>query len=311
MTGAVRNAASKGRACPGCGSFRSSHFADERLDQQKVSEFTYASRKQPEFMCLKLVCCLDCDLVFAPLPPDNSFLSGAYADAAYDSVEEASCAARSYARALQAPLRNLASRSAAVDVGAGSGPLLPWLKRSGFREVIGIEPSRQAIAAASPEVVPWLREGMFSASALENTPLALICSFMTLEHLRDPGQFARTAFDLLEPDGMVAVVVHNRSGFLNRMLGMKSPIIDVEHLQLFNPRSITVLLECAGFEDIQVKSISNSYPLRYWLRLMPLPATLKRVVAYVLERTGLANLRIALRVGNIIATGKKTRQELK
>lgn len=311
MTGAMPNAFSKDRACPGCGSLRSSHFADERIDQQKVSEFTYASRKQPEFMCLRLVCCSDCDLVFAPQPPDNSFLSDAYADAAYDSVEEASCAARSYARALQAPLRSLASRSTAVDVGAGSGPLLPWLKRSGFREVIGIEPSRQAIAAASPEVRPWLREGMFSAAALKDTSLALICSFMTLEHLRDPGQFARTAFDLLEPDGMVAVVVHNRSGFLNRVLGMKSPIIDVEHLQLFNPRSIAVLLERAGFEDIQVKAISNAYPLRYWLRLMPLPGILKRSLAYIFERTGLANLRIALRVGNIIATGKKTRQELK
>lgn len=301
--------ASAGRACPGCGSRSRSPFAAENIDRSRVTAFTYASRKAPEYMCLELVCCEDCDLVYAPYPPDPDFLSTSYAEAAYDSSEEARCAADSYIRALRPRLRALPSRHAAVDVGAGSGPLLPLLRQAGFSAVVGIEPSRAAIEAAADEVRPMLREGMFTPQMLEGLEPTLICSFMTLEHLDEPGEFARTAHALLAPGGMVAVVVHNRRGLLNRLMGMKSPIIDVEHLQLFSPASITALLKNAGFTEIQVSPIWNSYPLRYWLRLAPLPAPLRKALLWFAQKSGLAGLKIAAPVGNMLATARKRSME--
>ena len=44
-------------------------------------------------------------------------------------------------------LPELSLRKGAVDIGAGSGPLLPWLVESGFDPVLGVEPSRSAISA--------------------------------------------------------------------------------------------------------------------------------------------------------------------
>ncbi|RJG07726.1 class I SAM-dependent methyltransferase [Noviherbaspirillum cavernae] len=274
-----------------------------------MNDFTYASRKQPEFMCLRLVRCAQCDLVYAPSPPDTSFLTSAYADAAYDSAEEAKCAAASYAKALEPYVEHLRSRTAAVDVGAGNGALLGWLRQLGFAQVVGIEPSRAAIDAASDDVRGLLREGMFSPEMLKDVTPSLICSFMTLEHLADPGVFVKTAFELLEPGGMIAVVVHNWQGVLNRSLGLRSPIIDVEHLQLYNPKSVIALLKGAGFEAVDVCPISNSYPMRYWLRLTPLPGTMKAAMGRLLERSALADLKIPLRVGNILAVGTKPSME--
>jgi hypothetical protein len=141
--------------------------------------------------------------------------------------------------------------------------LLPWLSEIGFQPVIGVEPSRAAISAAPASIQPMLREGMFGPELLDGVKLSLLCSFMTLEHMDDPGSFAKTAFNLLEPGGMIALVVHNWQGLINRTLGLRSPIIDIEHLQLFNPTSVTTLLKQAGFEDVTVKPISNRYPLRY------------------------------------------------
>ena len=66
---------SEGRACPVCGATTHDGFAEEHIDAEKISNFTYASRKQPEFMCLRLVRCTSCNLVYAPNPPDTSFLS--------------------------------------------------------------------------------------------------------------------------------------------------------------------------------------------------------------------------------------------
>ncbi|MFM8331955.1 MAG: class I SAM-dependent methyltransferase [Candidatus Methylumidiphilus sp.] len=293
------------RSCPACGGISYAPFADERIDPSKISDFTYASRKQPEFMCLRLVRCNACDLVYAPTPPAGDFLLAAYSEAAYDSGPEAQAAARSYAKALAPYVARLGGRGAAVDVGAGSGPLLPWLSENGFSPVVGVEPSRAAIDAAPPLARPLLREGMFSKALLADVNPSLICSFMTLEHLDDPGGFAGTAYELLEPGGMLAVVVHNWRAPLNRLLGLRSPIIDVEHLQLFCPQAVRALLARAGFVSVDLKSISNAYPLRYWLRLTPLPAGLKTRIADILDRIGLADRLIPLCVGNMLAIAIK------
>lgn len=295
------------RACPVCHGDEFFPFADERIDPRQVNALTYASRKTPEFMCLRLVRCSTCDLVYAPTPPTEDFLGTAYAEADFDSAPEAVAAARSYAKALTPYVQRLPGRDAAVDVGAGSGPLLPWLKASGFSPVIGIEPSRSAIDAAPREVQAMLREGMFSAEMLQGTTPSLICSFMTLEHIADPKIFATTAHQLLEKGGGLAVVVHNWRAPLNRLLGLRSPIIDIEHLQLFSPRSLRSLLEQSGFESIEIKPIRNAYPLRYWLRLTPLPASFKRIFLRFLEVVGMADRTISLNVGNMLAFGIKPR----
>lgn len=280
-------------------------FADERVDPKLVGSLTYASRKPPEFMRLRLVRCTTCELVYAPASPTEDFLHAAYADADFDSGPEAIAAAKTYADALEFHLHAIKSRHAAVDVGAGSGPLLPFLQAQGFCPVIGIEPSRAAIDAAPPAIRPMLREGMFSTSMLAGETPSLICSFMTLEHLYDPGEFVATAHSLLEAGGAVAIVVHNWQAPLNRVLGLRSPIIDIEHLQLFSPKALRKLLQQAGFESIKLNSIRNAYPLRYWLRLTPIPATAKRCTLSMLERFGLADFNVAMNVGNVLAVGIK------
>lgn len=293
------------RVCPGCGGQSQIPYADEQIDSEKINEFTYASRKQPEFMCLRLVRCRECDLVYAPSPPPVEFLSNAYSDADFDSGPEALAAAKNYSKVLTPHIARLAGRNAAVDVGAGTGPLLPWLRECGFDPVIGIEPSRAAINAASPEVRAMLREGMFSPNLLADISPSLLCSFMTLEHLPDPGEFLRTAFDLMEPGGMLAIVVHNWRAPLNRLLGLRSPIIDVEHLQLFSPRSLKALLEKTGFTSVNMESIENTYPLGYWFRLTPLPTGIKNPIEAVLKFTGLSNIHVSLKVGNMLAVATK------
>jgi SAM-dependent methyltransferase len=296
------------RACPVCHGRDYARFADERIDPSRINALTYASRKPPEFMCLRLVRCTTCDLVYAPSPPAEDFLHAAYADADFDSGPEAMAAAKTYADALEPHIQKLAGRNAAVDVGAGSGPLLPWLQSQGFTPVIGIEPSRAAIDAAPPDVRSLLREGAFSASMLNGVTPSLICSFMTLEHLPDPGDFVNNAHSLLEAGGAIAVVVHNWRAPLNRLLGLRSPIIDVEHLQLFSPKALRELLQKAGFERIALSPIRNAYPLRYWLRLTPLPEPAKKTTLALLERFGIADRSFAMNVGNMLAVGIKPAQ---
>jgi len=293
------------RPCPICASKQYLHFANETLDEKKLTSFSYASRKQPEFMCLHLVTCSQCSLVYAPSPPTSNFLLKSYCDADYDSNDEARCAAKSYAKALKPYIKKLKLRCGAVDVGAGNGLLLPWLLKFGFKSVLGIEPSAKAIDAAPASIKPMLKQGMFDSGMINKLDLSLICSFMTLEHIDNPKEFVTSAYQSLQQEGMIAIVVHNRQGFLNRVLGLKSPIIDIEHLQLYNRDSIYYLLKSSGFKEIKIQSISNSYPLKYWLRLMPLPDKLKKWIDQLLQKLSISTIKIPLRVGNILAVGYK------
>jgi SAM-dependent methyltransferase len=297
---------SEERPCPTCGSRTYAKFANKRIADERFNEFTFASRKQPEFMCFRLVRCKRCDLVYTPNPPSKEFLESAYSSASYDSQVEAQAAAKSYAYALSPYISRFSEeRGAAVDVGAGNGALLPWLLKQGFKPVIGIEPSPAAIQAALPEIAPLIQCGMFSETLLNNIHPTLICSFMTLEHISDPKAFASNAFKALQPGGMIAIIVHNWRAPFNRLLGLRSPIIDVEHLQLYSSNSIDSLLKQAGFQAIQRTSFVNTYPLDYWLKLSPLPTSLKHIIVLLLKRLSLAKRPLSMPVGNMLAIGIK------
>lgn len=293
------------RVCPICESNKYILFLEQHIEENLLSEFSYASRKEPEFMRFKLVRCKVCDAVYAPSPPTEQFLEQAYTEAAYDSDEEAQCAAASYIKAMHPFLTDIDKTGTAIDVGAGNGALLPYLLDSGFEHVLGIEPSRAAIEAAKPDVLPYLMEGMFTAKTVHGQNNSLICSFMTLEHLREPGIFINDVYNLLSVGGKVILVVHNWRALLNRLLGRRSPIIDIEHLQLYSPASIKYLLGLHGFQNISIFNISNSYSLQYWCRLLPLPASIKGGLLRLLCLLKLQHIKIPLRVGNLMAVAEK------
>jgi len=65
------------------------------------------------------------------------------------------------------------------------------------------------------------------------------------------------------------------------------------------------MLEYAGFKDIKLKPIFNLYPLHYWLKLFPLPTSLKRSLIVWLKKLKIGYLPIPLPAGNIAIIGYK------
>ena len=169
--------------------------------------------------------------------------------------------------------------------------------------MVGIEPAAASAEAAPESLRPRIRVEPFRRATLEGEHFALVTAFQTLEHVSDPSQVVRDAYELLEVDGVILVVVHNRRALLNRLAGRRSPIFDVEHVQLFSPRSIRELLTRAGFEDVRIAGVTNRYPLRYWFKLAPLPTGLKSSLLSRLEHSRIGSLPISLRPGNLVASG--------
>ncbi len=280
-------------------------FLEASYDPARISEFSFASRKSPEFMSYRLLKCADCSTVYAQAAPPAAVLAAAYKAASYDSSEEARLAAGTYVQALLPAIAALPQKARALEIGAGTGVFLERLLDAGFADVVGVEPSSAAIASASPTIRRHLREAVFREEDFEPASFDLVACFMTLEHVSDPRPLARASLRLLRPDGVLALVTHDYTAPLNRMLGRRSPIIDIEHLQLFCPASLKRLLGDAGFGGIATKPIVNRYPLRYWARLTPIPGGLKPAALATLERVGLGGVKVSMGVGNIMAYGSK------
>ncbi len=292
------------RGCPTCGSRdESSIFAEQRLDVSSLDEHAFASRKRPEQMRLRLVNCPRCDLVYASPTPSPEALAAAYGAAAFDSAEEAGYAARSYAEQLGALLDALPDRRGALDIGTGEGAFLTELLKLGFTDVAGVEPSAAPIAAADPVIAGLIEHGVFRADIRPPGSLSLVTCFQTIEHVPDPAQLVSEAAALLKPGGILALVCHDRRAPLNRALGLRSPIVDVEHMQLFSRRSVAELLRCGGLEGIGYRPIQNRYPVRYWVRLAPLPQRLYSAVSRAVEGSGLGGRPLTVSVGNLLAWG--------
>lgn len=285
------------RACPACKATRQEAFLDERIDWAALDRMAFASRKTPEFMNLRLVRCASCGVIYAPSIPASGALVAQYERAGFDSGEEAGWAASTYAAELKEILA--IGKGAALEVGAGNGAFLGYLQEAGFSPVLGIEPSSAAIEAAEPEIRPLLSTASFEDLSVA-TRFALICCFMTLEHLADPETFLVKAAQLLQPGGTVALVVHDWSAPLNRLLGRRSPIIDIEHMQIFHAKSLEILLSRTGFTGISIRRIRNCYPLRYWIRLLPLAPKLKALALASVRTLGIDRLPVRLGVGNLL-----------
>lgn len=295
------------RDCPVCKTphEKAKLFFENNIDSGKLSSFSFASRKTPEFMTHRLVQCPVCDLVYANKPPSEDELARAYHVADYDSAEEASDAAIAYMQAMQPALLRMTQRLTALEIGTGTGVLLEHLHRAGFVKVVGVEPSHAAIAAAPEHRKAWIREGMFYERDFEPESLDLICCFMTMEHVLDPKIIANAALHLLRPGGAFITITHNYRSLVNRVLGRRSPIIDIEHMQIFSEPSIRHLFELTGFEAVSVTAFANRYDLGYWMRLSPLPGPIKSLVMRLFSWFGWSRSKLGINVGNTITVGLK------
>ncbi len=293
-------------ACPGCGSDGPfSLHSEAKVDPKRLSELTFASRKAPELMHHRLVTCPACELLFANPIPSTDAVEHAYAEASFDSADEARYASRTYALLVDRLRRSLPDSDGVLDIGTGEGSFLEELEGRGFSGLVGVEPSAAPVGAAKPAVRAMIRQEPFDPRAFEPASFALVTCFQTLEHVFEPGALVRGVFGLLKPGGAFVAVCHDRRAPANRILGRKSPIFDIEHLQLFSSGSGRTLLAQAGYERVHASRIINRYPIHYWAKLLPVPGGRKASLVESLRRSAVGRAAVGLPAGNQVLFGFK------
>lgn len=192
-----------------------------------------------------------------------------------------------------------------MDIGTGEGSFLKELLNYGVKNVVGVEPSSEAINQADETVKEYIINGFFNADNFSGKKFDLITCFQAIEHIEKPLNLFNDIYKLLNKNGALFIVCHSYDSFVNRILGMKSPIYDIEHLQIFSKKSVKKIFELSGFKNIEVFSISNNYPLSYWVKLFPFPGKIKKALLKFLNATLIGNIKIPINVGNIGCIGYK------
>jgi SAM-dependent methyltransferase len=196
----------------------------------------------------------------------DAVLSDLYAGSKVTFSEYTDIIRRDYIGPLR-PFLTRMNKESALEIGCSSGFFLEELLEEGFKEVFGCEPSVEAKEKAGPTVKNNIYSGFFKRGIYKDNSFDLVCSFQTLDHLSDPVEVVKICHDILKPGGLAFFIVHDVNGLPARILRDKSPIIDIEHIYLFNRQTLKRIFEENGFNILEISDLKNSYPLGYWLKM--------------------------------------------
>ena len=180
------------------------------------------------------------------------------------------------------------------------------LARNGFKNVYGVEPGIASAEKAKNAIrknikINILREGLYPKESFD-----VICCFHTLDHVIDPNNFLEEVYRILKRRGKVFFIVHDTNGLSVKLFGEKSPIYDIEHIYLFNAKNLRKLFYKNGFYDLKTFNVKNTYPVNYWIKLLPLPSLIKTNILKLLNITKIGLLPISLNAGNVGIVGTKS-----
>jgi len=141
-----------------------------------------------------------------------------------------------------------------IEVGCSLGTLCEELKsRNFFKRIIAIE-SIPYFAQKCRDKQVEVIEDIIENVNLNDLPVNVVISFESIEHLFSPFEFLKACNKTISGKGLLFITCPNMHGFDTSLLKTKSKSVGGEHLNLFNPKSISILLERAGFAIISLET---------------------------------------------------------
>jgi len=275
------------------------------FDPQALNPAVFSARRLPDRVHYRMVKCDTCGLIRSDPVAPSELVAQLYQQSRFTYSDEVSDLKRTYGRYL-AKLDDYGARKGALlEIGCGNGFFLEQALAQGYRSVRGVEPSQAAVNQAAPAVrdaivCDLMRPGLFGPSEFD-----VICLFQVFDHVPDPGALLDACLTALRPGGLVLSLNHNVEAVSARLLGERSPIVDIEHTYLYSPRTMTRLFVAHGFQVLKAGPVWNRYSLRYLVRLLPLPAGPKRKALGWLQRHAIGALRLSVPLGNLYLVAQK------
>ena len=98
---------------------------------------------------------------------------------------------------------------------------------------------------------------------------------------------------------------HNVNSLLPTLLGSKASTFDIEHIHLWSPKTMKLILEKNGFEVVTIKNIATGYLLGHALERLPIFSLLKKILINFIKWVHLDKVTIRLPIENMLILSKK------
>jgi SAM-dependent methyltransferase len=276
------------------------NFQDEAFTAE-----VFSARRLPDLVHYCIVQCNTCGLVRSDPVVDQQALANLYLQSALTYARDIPNLRRTYGTYLRKLERYKTQKECFLEIGCGNGFLLEEALSQGYKEVVGVEPSKSAVEQANPELRGLIYNDMMRPDLLSEK-VDTIAMFQVFDHIPNPNEFLAVCAETLIPGGLILAFNHNIEAVSARILGEKSPIIDIEHTFLYSPDTIQKLFQKNGFHVLEAGSARNYVNLFSILRLLPIPRKFKTKLLAVLERAPtLGRIRMSLPLGNLYLIAQK------
>ncbi len=263
-------------------------------------DMSFTARKTPNITRFRVVQCTGCGLVFSTPVPDISTISELYREGDFISEPQLENMIGDYLDECSKYM-HLCGRERLLEIGSSSGAFLDRVAdRFNFAEVRGVEPCAKSVEAMPARVrgkviADILRPGQFEPESFD-----CIVFFQVLDHIPDPNNFLSLIRHYLKPNGIAIALHHNIRAFKSVLLGSRSSTYDVQHMFLWDKKTMRLILNQNGFSVVDIRSIANRYQLDYAIRMLPLPAKLKEATRNAVKFLGLSNFTLRVHIENMV-----------
>jgi len=155
------------------------------------------------------------------------------------------------------------------EIGCGNGSVAKLLHGKGW-DITGVDPSEDGIRNAQ-NAYPELKLKAGSAYddlVAEYGQFPVVLSLEVVEHVYAPRHYAKTAYDLLERGGRLIISTPYHGYWKNLALSLSgkmddhfSALWDNGHIKFWSIKTLSILLEEAGFVDLQFIRVGRIPPL--------------------------------------------------
>ena len=293
--------------CPICETRKYSKTVYFEKLPQDLKNANFAGRKDPDGYHYEMLRCSNCSLLYASEIYDEEYSNQLYDESTFDYSNELKGLAKSYSKILRQGLSELKNdKDNFLEIGCGNGFMLSEALKMGFKSVKGIEPSREAISFADETIKNKIYHGIFDTNQIKENLYDVVFIAMIIEHVVDANYFLNNIFKTLKPGGIIICICHNEKHFLSTILKSKHPIINDEHVAVFNKKALKLIFNKNKYEDIKIKNLKNFYSINYWIKMLPSPTFIKNIIKKIFFLF-FKNKIIGFQAGNLYLVAKKNK----
>jgi len=248
------------RNCPNCGQDCYTVLFDSNMGKSDFHQGIESVYMLPGDKYGRHVKCQKCRLVYVnPIKKEDKLKE----DYSQMKSIDATIVGESRLRAAKSQLRLInkySNGTSLLDVGCGEGFFLSTATNAGYRTK-GIEISQDAAAYAKREFGLDIEARAFEELQLPENYFDIVTLWQVLEHLPRPLEILNEAHRILKPGGLIAASTPDIEGIPSKILRKKWWNIRRIHVNQFSAKTLTDIIQNAGFRNISSASYTESISL--------------------------------------------------